>query len=162
MVNILIVVEIIVTSHPYTFIFFEEMSACIKKAKQHRQSSRTHSKGKGSTFSLIPLLIFGFQNVKFVPQSAPLARRHPPQLADYQYKAEERYIQQQVHRHHHLANNIEEEDDNDCSRYSLRPNLSLFNVSMDNLHSPTVDFDDDLLRPQDWLDDIFHSTKIED
>jgi hypothetical protein len=52
---------------------------------------------------------------------------------------------------------IEEEDD-DFSRYSLRPNLSLFNISAENLNYQSMDFS----RQHHGLDDIFHSTKIED
>jgi hypothetical protein len=53
----------------------------------------------------------------------------------------------------------EEEDDDDYLQYSLRPNLSLFHISAENLN----DLSKDYIPPQhDWLDDIFHSTKIED
>jgi hypothetical protein len=58
----------------------------------------------------------------------------------------------------YVDSDIEEEqdDDDDYSRYSLRPNLSLFNISIENLNSQQI------LRQQDWLDDVFHSTKIDD
>ena len=56
----------------------------------------------------------------------------------------------------------DEDDEEDFSRYSLRPNLSLFNVSVENLHSVTQELDDELPRPQEWMNEIFHSTKIDD
>lgn len=56
----------------------------------------------------------------------------------------------------YVDSDIEEEQDDDYSRYSLRPNLSLFNISIENLNSQQI------LRQQDWLNDVFHSTKIDD
>ncbi len=61
-----------------------------------------------------------------------------------------------VYQNMYVDCNIEEEDDDDYSRYSLRPNLSLFNISTENLNSQLT------LQQLNWLDDIFHSTKIED
>jgi hypothetical protein len=46
-----------------------------------------------------------------------------------------------------------EEDDND---YSLQPNLSLFNISVENLDSL------ESYRQHHLLDEVFHSTKIEE
>ncbi len=60
-----------------------------------------------------------------------------------------------VYQNMYVDRDIEEEDD-DYSRYSLRPNLSLFNISTENLNSQLT------LQQLNWLDDIFHSTKIED
>ncbi len=54
----------------------------------------------------------------------------------------------------------DESDDEDYSRYSLQPNLSLFNISTDNLHYQSEEYHQQVLH-QHWLDDIFHSTKIE-
>ncbi len=48
----------------------------------------------------------------------------------------------------------DESDNEDYSRYSLQPNLSLFNISIDS-------FDQQQVLQQNWLDEIFHSTKIE-
>jgi len=50
-------------------------------------------------------------------------------------------------------NTSDESDNEDYSRYSLRPNLSLFNISTDSLHHQQI-------LQQNWLDEIFHSTKI--
>jgi hypothetical protein len=61
-----------------------------------------------------------------------------------------------VYQNMYVDRDIEEEDDDDYSRYSLRPNLSLFNISTENLNSQLT------LQQLNWLDDIFHSTKIED
>ncbi len=51
------------------------------------------------------------------------------------------------------------EEDDDYLQYSLRPNLSLFHISAENLNDQSKD---DIPPQHDWLDDIFHSTKIED
>ena len=67
----------------------------------------------------------------------------------------------QVHRPLYLDSHVEE-DEHDYSRYSLKPNLSLFNISVDNIPSQLNDYDDDILRQHDWRDDIFHSTKIDE
>ncbi len=61
----------------------------------------------------------------------------------------------------YVDSDIEEEDD-DYSRYSLRPNLSLFNISIENLNSPSLESDQQLSRQHHLLDEVFHSTKIED
>ncbi len=52
----------------------------------------------------------------------------------------------------------EESDDEDYSRYSLRPNLSLFNVSMDNLNHQSEEYYQQVPEQQNV---ILHSTKIE-
>ena len=49
----------------------------------------------------------------------------------------------------YVESDIEEDDDD---TYSLRPNLSLFNISTENVN----------YQQQNWLDDVLHSTKIED
>lgn len=56
----------------------------------------------------------------------------------------------------------EEDDDDDYSRYSLHPNLSLFNMSIEDFDIKCQGYDHEVLREQGWLDDIFHSTKIEE
>jgi hypothetical protein len=66
-----------------------------------------------------------------------------------------------VYQNMYVDSDIEEEDD-DYSRYSLRPNLSLFNISIENLNSQSQEYYQQVPRQDDWLDDIFHSTKIED
>ncbi len=58
------------------------------------------------------------------------------------------------------VNMSDESDNEDYSRYSLRPNLSLFNVSTEDLHYQSEEYQQQVLQ-QNWLDDIFHSTKIE-
>jgi hypothetical protein len=54
------------------------------------------------------------------------------------------------------VNNESDNEDNDYSRYSLRPNLSLFNISMDDLQYQQVP------QQHDWLHNILHSTKMDD
>ena len=60
----------------------------------------------------------------------------------------------------------EEEHDDDVWRYSLRPNLSLFNISLASNDCPLADNEQVDLTTNaatfDYLNDIFHSTKIED
>ncbi len=92
--------------------------------------------------------------MNFVPQSAPVIRRHPIQpISKVLYI--ENSNKPMVYQNMYVDRDIEEEDD-DYSRYSLRPNLSLFNISTENLNSQLT------LQQLNWLDDIFHSTKIED
>ena len=91
--------------------------------------------------------------VNFVPKSAPVIRRHPPQRLTRTILHDNRPMPPQDL---YVENHIEEEDD--YSRYSLRPNLSLFNISADNAH--LHDYDEEIPRHQDWPEDIFHSTKI--
>jgi len=71
-----------------------------------------------------------------------------------------------IYRNMYVRNHIEEEnssinnddDEEDFSRYSLQPNLSLFNVSNEDLH----EFDQSIPQQINCLDDVFHSTKIDE
>ncbi|CAF4690936.1 unnamed protein product [Rotaria sp. Silwood1] len=107
------------------------------------------------------------KNINFMSQSAPVTRRHPPKFTSnvlhIQTLMKENHFKQIVHENPYVNSvNIEEEDD-DYSRYSLRPNLSLFNISTENLNYKSQDFDrEDLSQQHDWLDNIFHSTTIEE
>ena len=65
-------------------------------------------------------------------------------------------------RNHQVNDEIEEEDAEDLWRYSLRPNLSLFNISVDNLNYQTDDDVEEEPRHPYWLDEILHSTKIDE
>lgn len=56
---------------------------------------------------------------------------------------------------------IEKDDNDDYSRYSLRPNLSLFNISSDNIHYELDEYCGPINQQKNWLDNVFHSTKIE-
>lgn len=90
-------------------------------------------------------------------------RRYPASSAINAEKINKGNNCQQVHKNMYVnKNNIEEEDDDDdFSRYSLRPNLSLFNISIQNLNHKLADDDEEGSPQIDWLDDVFHSTKIE-
>jgi hypothetical protein len=63
----------------------------------------------------------------------------------------------------HVNIHDQSDDDDDDSRYSLHPNLSLFNISTDNVQYQSEEYYQQVPQQQkhDWLDDIFHSTKIE-
>jgi len=91
-----------------------------------------------------------------VPQSVPTMRRHPSQpISKILYK--ENYHRQIVYQNMYVEeHHIDEEDNDDCWRYSLQPDLSLFNISSDNLNYQQT------LRQNEWLEEIFHSTKIEE
>ncbi|CAF0830860.1 unnamed protein product [Rotaria sp. Silwood1] len=102
----------------------------------------------------------------FAPKSVPVIRRQSPQLiAQILYKDNSipgNYYQQPRHVNMYNKYNYEDNDDEDnYSRYSLRPNLSLFNISSDNLHYQRDDYHEQMYQQQNWLDHIFHSTKIE-
>jgi hypothetical protein len=100
-----------------------------------------------------------------VPKSAPIIRRHPSQpiskiLYMENFKKEHSY-RPMVYQNMYADSDIEEED-NDYSRYSLQPNLTLFNISTENLNFQSQEYYQQVSRQHDWLDDILHSTKIED
>ena len=105
-----------------------------------------------------------FQTVSFVPKSAPIVRRNPPvqhpQSVQLQKKPMPIHYAPIDSRPHFIIE--EDEDEEDFSRYSLRPNLSLFNISVENLHSETQELDDELSRSREWINEIFHSTKIDE
>lgn len=108
-------------------------------------------------------VFFSFLQAKpFVPQSAPLVRRHLPQQSSNSVQLQRKQIVMQcpppiiVTRPHFIVEEEAEDDDDDLSCYSLQPNLSRFNISDENLHSETQDFDDILFN------EIFHSTKIDE
>ncbi|CAF1116592.1 unnamed protein product [Rotaria sordida] len=107
-------------------------------------------------------------NTLFAPKSVPIIRRQAPQLiAQILYNDNSRpgnCYQQAMHVNMYNKINFEENDDDDddnYSRYSLQPNLSLFNISSDNLHYQREECYEQIPQQQNWLDNIFHSTKIE-
>ncbi|CAF3894650.1 unnamed protein product [Rotaria sordida] len=105
------------------------------------------------------------KNIYFISQSAPVTRRHPPEsiskILYIQNSTKENHDQQIIHENLYVKNEDIEEDD--YSRYSLRPNLSLSYISTENLNNQSQDYDQNgSLKQHDWLDDIFHSTKIEE
>ena len=51
----------------------------------------------------------------------------------------------------------ESDIDEDYDQYSLRPNLSLFNISLENIHCQSMEFYQQISRDDR---EIFHSTKI--
>ncbi|UJR35176.1 hypothetical protein I4U23_027943 [Adineta vaga] len=108
-------------------------------SKKSQQTFKTNTKKVKPTETIV-------KNVNYIPQSVPIIRRHPPVLISKEHVYRQNmYVEEQQ----------EEETDDEHYRYSLRPNLSLFNVSLENIN------DYPPLQP-DWLDEIFHSTKIEE
>ncbi|CAF1650271.1 unnamed protein product [Rotaria magnacalcarata] len=133
-----------------------------------KKSSQTLNKKKKNSKKVKPTESV-FKNVHFVPQSAPIIRRYLSQpnakVSRIEISMKENHyrslVQENVHKKKQdIEEREEEEEEEDYSRYSLRPNLSLFNISVDNFDKRSQDYDQDGSRQQDWLDDIFHSTKI--
>jgi hypothetical protein len=101
-----------------------------------------------------------------VPQSVPIIRRHPPQPISKMLYTENSTKQNNyrpvVYQNMYAENDIDEEDNDDLWRYSLQPDLSLFNISAENLNYQSQENYQQIKRQNDWLEEIFHSTKIED
>ena len=94
-----------------------------------------------------------------------MIRRQPPQPTFkmiFTKSQDSRMPPPENQRYNQVHDESQEEDDEDLSRYSLRPNLSLFNISADNLNYQTEDDVDDESRHPYWLDEILHSTKIDE
>ncbi|CAF3984503.1 unnamed protein product [Adineta steineri] len=134
--------------------FFSRITRTLSfTSKKSQQTFKNNTKKVQPTETVI-------KNMNFVPQSAPLIRRQlPHSIAKIIYT--DNCEKENCYRNIHVEVNIEEEEDDDDYhvRYSLRPNLSLFNISAENLNYQSQGF---IPSQQDWLDDIFHSTKIEE
>ncbi|CAF2393581.1 unnamed protein product [Rotaria sp. Silwood2] len=129
-------------------------------SKKSTQTLKKNKKKVKPTESII-------KNVDFVAQSVPVTRRHPPQsiskVLQIQNSIKENHYRQIVHENLYVKSEDIDEEDDDYSRYSLQPNLSLFNISTENLNYKSEDYNQERLsRQYDWLDNIFHSTKIEE
>jgi hypothetical protein len=89
-----------------------------------------------------------------VPKSVPVIRRPSQPISKILYN--DNIMRNNRYRQGIQVNNESDNEDNDYSRYSLRPNLSLFNISTDDLQYQQVP------QQQDWLNNILHSTKMDD
>ena len=69
--------------------------------------------------------------------------------------------QEKLYENMFVKDDIEDNCD-DHDRYSLRPNLSLFNISIENSDHLSEVSNQERSSEHEWLDNIFHSTKIED
>lgn len=90
--------------------------------------------------------------MNFVPQSAPILRRQLPN----QHLVLETFNKAKNYPNMYAESDIDEEDE-DYDQYSLRPNLSLFNISLENVHCQSMEFYQQISRDDR---EIFHSTKI--
>ena len=139
-------------------------------SKKSQQTFKTNNKKVKPTETVVKVslcrflpkhfLFEFFQNVNFVPQSVPILRRHPP-LPISKIVFSHHGPKERIHHENIYVNNYieEEECDDDYYRYSLRPNLSLFNISVENVNCQSHEYPP---LQQDWFDEIFHSTKIEE
>ncbi|CAF2796644.1 unnamed protein product [Rotaria sp. Silwood2] len=142
---------------------FSRITRTLSFSSKKRQQSLKKTNKVGPMPQSIPT------NTLFAPKSVPVIRRQSPELiAQILYNNNSRpgnYFQQAMHVNMYNKNNFGENDDEDdddiYARYSLRPNLSLFNISSDNLHYQRDEFHEQISQQQNWLDNIFHSTKIE-
>jgi hypothetical protein len=118
---------------------------------ENKPKVRTHSSGR-----VHPFICSLVQDTRAVLKSVPVLRRHPAQPnGKFTYNV----IAHNPRAMPHIRRDLNEQDD-DFDRYSLRPNLSLLNVSNDPFFDESDD--EDVSRAPDRLYDVFHSTKIDD
>ena len=92
--------------------------------------------------------------MNFVPQSAPIIRRQLPSQPIFLENVNRAIVYPNMY----AESDIEEEEE-DYDQYSLRPNLSLFNISVDNIQCQSLEFYQHISRDDR---EIFHSTKIDE